>query len=164
MPGSVRPAAAGSPSPSPTSATGGPATRSTCSCPTRCCSGCRATWTCSSAGPAPSLPAAGWPCSYPATSISRATRSCATWPRLAGRAGCRVDAWETTYLHVLPGDDPVLEWYKGTGLRPVLAALPPQRTADFLAEYAARARDAYPPAPYGTVLPFRRVFVVATRP
>ena len=83
---------------------------------------------------------------------------------LLARVGCRVDAWETTYLHLLHGDDPVLEWYKGTGLRPVLAALPPQRTADFLAEYAARAREAYPPAPYGTVLPFRRVFVVAARP
>jgi trans-aconitate 2-methyltransferase len=97
-------------------------------------------------------------------SLNRQTGDPATYLDLLARAGCRVDAWETTYLHVLPGDDPVLEWYKGTGLRPVLAALPPQRTADFLAEYAARARDAYPPAPYGTVLPFRRVFVVATRP
>jgi trans-aconitate 2-methyltransferase len=97
-------------------------------------------------------------------SLNRQAESPATYLDLLARAGCRVDAWETTYLHVLPGDDPVLEWYKGTGLRPVLAALPPQRTADFLAEYADRARDAYPPAPYGTVLPFRRVFVVATRP
>jgi trans-aconitate 2-methyltransferase len=81
---------------------------------------------------------------------------------LAG-AGCEVDAWETTYLHVLQGTDPVLEWYKGTGLRPVLAALEPAAARDFLAEYGARAREAYPAAPYGTVLPFRRVFVVARR-
>jgi trans-aconitate 2-methyltransferase len=81
---------------------------------------------------------------------------------LAG-AGCRVDAWETTYLHVLPGADPVLDWYKGTGLRPVLAALGQELAAEFMAQYGARAREAYPAAPYGTVLPFRRVFVVASR-
>lgn len=79
---------------------------------------------------------------------------------LAG-AGCEVDAWETTYLHVLPGEDAVLDWYRGSGLRPVLAALPPAPAAEFLAEYGERIRAAYPPAPYGTVLPFRRVFVVA---
>ncbi len=95
--------------------------------------------------------------------LNRQAEDPASYLDLLARAGCRVDAWETTYLHVLHGDDPVLEWYKGTGLRPVLAALPPQRKADFLAEYAAGVRDAYPPAPYGTVLPFRRVFVVASR-
>lgn len=81
---------------------------------------------------------------------------------LAGE-GCEVDAWETTYLHVLPGTDPVLDWYRGTGLRPVLAALDESAARDFLAEYGARARVAYPAAPYGTVLPFRRVFAVAQR-
>jgi trans-aconitate 2-methyltransferase len=79
---------------------------------------------------------------------------------LAG-AGCEVDAWETTYLHVLHGQDAVVDWYKGSGLRPVLAALPPAPSGEFLAEYRERTRAAYPPAPYGTVLPFRRVFVVA---
>ncbi len=79
---------------------------------------------------------------------------------LAG-AGCEVDAWETTYLHVLQGQDAVVDWYRGSGLRPVLAALPPALAEDFLAEYRDRIRVAYPAAPYGTVLPFRRVFVVA---
>jgi trans-aconitate 2-methyltransferase len=58
----------------------------------------------------------------------------------------------------------VLEWYKGSGLRPVLAALEPDQAAAFLAEYGARLRQAYPRRPYGTVLPFRRVFVVARKP
>ena len=79
---------------------------------------------------------------------------------LAG-AGCDVDAWETTYLHVLPGEDAVVDWYRGSGLRPVLAALPPALAEEFLAGYRERIRVAYPAAPYGTVLPFRRVFVVA---
>jgi trans-aconitate 2-methyltransferase len=74
-----------------------------------------------------------------------------------------VDAWETTYLHVLPGADPVTEWYLGTGLRPVLAALDPDQADEFVADYGERVRAAYPRKPYGTVLPFRRVFVVARR-
>jgi trans-aconitate 2-methyltransferase len=81
---------------------------------------------------------------------------------LAG-AGCEVDAWETTYLHLLQGTDPVLDWYRGSGLRPVLAALPEQAAAGFLAEYGERVREAYPATPYGTVLPFRRVFAVARK-
>jgi trans-aconitate 2-methyltransferase len=80
---------------------------------------------------------------------------------LLAATGCEVDAWETTYLHVLPGPDPVVDWYKGTCLRPVLAALPPEAAAEFTAEYSTRIRKAYPRALYGTVLPFRRVFVVA---
>ena len=80
---------------------------------------------------------------------------------LLAQAGCGVDAWETTYLHVLRGEDAVVDWYRGSGLRPVLAALPPALAEEFLAEYRERIRVAYPAAPYGTVLPFRRVFVVA---
>jgi trans-aconitate 2-methyltransferase len=82
--------------------------------------------------------------------------------RLA-RLGCTVDAWETTYFHVLPGEDPVLEWYAGTGLRPYLDALDPAEHAAFRADVAAGLRDAFPTKDYGTVLPFMRVFVVAYR-
>lgn len=82
--------------------------------------------------------------------------------RLAG-LGLRVDAWETTYLHLLDGPDPVLEWMRGTGLRPTLAALDDDEQAAFSAEYAERLRAAYPEQPFGTVLPFRRVFAVARR-
>jgi trans-aconitate 2-methyltransferase len=76
-------------------------------------------------------------------------------------AGCVVDAWETTYLHVLTGEDPVFTWVAATGARPVLAALPDDLREDFETAYKARLRDAYPEQPYGTVLPFRRIFVVA---
>ena len=82
---------------------------------------------------------------------------------LLAAAGCEVDAWETTYVHILHGADPVLEWYRGTGLRPVLAALDEEQADAFTAEYAQRLRTAYPPGPFGTVLPFRRVFAVGHR-
>jgi trans-aconitate 2-methyltransferase len=82
--------------------------------------------------------------------------------QLAG-LGFSVDAWETIYFHVLPGDDPVLEWTSGTALRPVLSVLDPAEAADFKAEYGALLRQAYPKRAFGTVFPFRRVFVVARR-
>jgi trans-aconitate 2-methyltransferase len=96
--------------------------------------------------------------------LNRQTADPADYAELLARAGCEVDAWETTYLHILPGEDPVLEWYKGTGLRPVLAVLDADQAADFLAEYGEQLRAAYPPASFGTMLPFRRVFAVAHRP
>ncbi|MET1004700.1 MAG: methyltransferase domain-containing protein, partial [Propionibacteriaceae bacterium] len=77
--------------------------------------------------------------------------------------GCTVDAWETTYLHVLTGPDPVFRWISGTGARPVLQALPDELRAEFVAEYQAQLRAAYPAQEFGTVLPFRRIFVVAQR-
>lgn len=75
--------------------------------------------------------------------------------------GCEVDAWETTYLHVLHGEDPVFTWVSGTGARPTLQALPEDLRPPFEAEFKARLRAAYPPGDHGVVLPFRRIFVVA---
>ena len=85
----------------------------------------------------------------------------AEYVRLLAGLGCAVDAWETTYAHVLPGPDPVLGWVRGTALRPVLERLSADEAAEFEAEYGAALRDAYPAQPYGTVVPFRRVFAVA---
>jgi len=95
--------------------------------------------------------------------MTRQTYDPADYLELLTGAGCDVDAWETTYLHVLAGEDPVLDWYMGSGLRPVIAALDPDQAAAFAGEYASRLRVAYPARSYGTVLPFRRVFVVARR-
>jgi trans-aconitate 2-methyltransferase len=75
-------------------------------------------------------------------------------------AGWQADVWETTYLHVLHGRDPVLEWLRGTGLRPFLAALNPSDVAEFEAEFAALLQTAYPSTEHGTILSFRRIFAV----
>jgi trans-aconitate 2-methyltransferase len=96
--------------------------------------------------------------------LNRQSADPADYAELLARAGLEVDAWETTYVHILHGEDPVLEWYKGSGLRPVLAALDADQAAEFLAEYGTRVREAYPPTPFGTIFPFRRVFAVAHRP
>ena len=78
--------------------------------------------------------------------------------------GLVVDAWETTYLHLLTGEDPVFTWISSTGARPTLAALPEDLRPEFVTEYKALLRGAYPPGPHGTDLPFRRVFVAARVP
>ena len=79
-------------------------------------------------------------------------------------AGLVPDVWETTYLHLLRGPDAVLEWVRGTVLRPVLARLPDDDVAEFTELYAAALREAYPPRPDGTtLLPFRRIFAVGTK-
>ena len=64
-------------------------------------------------------------------------------------AGLAVDAWQTTYYHVLSGPDPVLEWFAGTGLRPYLRALAPDETAvaAFRDELAHRLRKVVSRAP-----------------
>jgi trans-aconitate 2-methyltransferase len=93
-----------------------------------------------------------------------AAHDAATYLRALRQLGCEVDAWETTYLHVLTGEDPVFAWVSGTGARPTLRALPDGRRERFEDELRARLREAYPDDGAGVVLPFRRVFVVARTP
>jgi len=80
--------------------------------------------------------------------------------------GCDVDAWKTTYQHVLDpaGDlsDPVLEWTKGTALLPVFEVLKDEgERATFVRAYGDALLRAYPRQPFGTVFAFRRIFAVA---
>ena len=90
--------------------------------------------------------------------------TCATSPRL----GCTVDAWETTYLHVLDPDgedeSPVLTWVAATGLRPVIEILTDdEELAAFIDPYSAALADAYPRSSARVLFPFRRVFAVAQK-
>jgi trans-aconitate 2-methyltransferase len=80
-------------------------------------------------------------------------------------AGAAVDAWETTYVHLLPStgaDHPVLRWMEGTALRPVKAALDDTRWPEFRAALGARLAAEYPARNGFVAFPFRRIFVVAT--
>lgn len=77
-------------------------------------------------------------------------------------AGAVVDLWETEYFSVLEGEDPVLQWTRGTWLAPLLAVLPEEERTSFERAYAERVAEAYPRRTDGsTVLPFRRLFFVA---
>jgi trans-aconitate 2-methyltransferase len=74
-----------------------------------------------------------------------------------------LDIWETEYLQVLDGVNPVKEWTKGTWLLPLLAALEEPERSRFEAAYAERVAAAYPPRGDGkTLFPFRRMFIIAT--
>jgi trans-aconitate 2-methyltransferase len=84
---------------------------------------------------------------------------------LLAESSARIDLWSTEYIHVLAGPDALVDWYRGTGLRPWLEALPDEiAQARFLAEYQERIAEAYPRQRDGRVLfPFQRLFVIAYR-
>jgi trans-aconitate 2-methyltransferase len=80
---------------------------------------------------------------------------------LAPRAAA-LDIWETEYLQILEGADPVKEWTKGTWLKPLIDALAEPERSRFEAHYALLVGRAYPPRADGhTLFPFRRLFIVA---
>lgn len=79
---------------------------------------------------------------------------------------CReIDIWTTTYLHALEGDDPVVEWMRGTALRPYLDRLTDEALREaFLDAFRERIAQAFPPREDGvTLFPFPRLFIVARR-
>lgn len=74
-----------------------------------------------------------------------------------------LDIWRTTYHHPLAGAAAVVEWFKGTALRPYLDQLDASGQAGFLARYQSLIEAAYPALADGTVLlPFPRLFIVAS--
>ena len=80
-------------------------------------------------------------------------------------AGAAVDAWETTYVHLLPDtgpEHPVLRWLEGTALRPVKAALDDAAWRAFQAALDATLTTEYPARNGYVAFPFRRIFAVAT--
>lgn len=92
----------------------------------------------------------------------------ATYLQILSAHGLGVDAWETTYTHVLDpqgaSDNPVLDWVSGTGLRPMLEVLEDDAEREaFIATYAEKVLAAYPRTPAGVLLPFRRVFAVGRK-
>ncbi|MFN7093850.1 MAG: trans-aconitate 2-methyltransferase, partial [Burkholderiales bacterium] len=75
-----------------------------------------------------------------------------------------VDIWEAEYIHQLSGNNAVLNWVRGTALLPIAKVLASEELAEFEAAYSAKLLRAYPPRADGsTLLPFRRIFMVATR-
>jgi trans-aconitate 2-methyltransferase len=77
--------------------------------------------------------------------------------------GFQVNAWQTTYVHVLSGENPVLDWLKGTALRPLLTHLDPEQETDFLHEVGTRLKATFPPTGDVTFFPMPRLLFVASR-
>lgn len=75
-----------------------------------------------------------------------------------------LDVWETEYMQLLSGENPVKEWTKGTWLRPLLDALQEPERSEFESAYAELVAKAYPKQRDGTtIFPFKRLFIVAAR-
>ncbi len=75
------------------------------------------------------------------------------------------DLWLTEYCHVLAGPEKIVDWMRGTGLRPFLNVLPnDDERRMFEAEFLERVKVSYLPQSDGKVIfPFRRLFFVAYR-
>jgi trans-aconitate 2-methyltransferase len=107
-----------------------------------------------------------WSAKLAAAATARAEQRGADWYfNLLREHGAHVDVWRTTYHHPLAGGaGAVVEWFKGSGLRPFLDPLDDSERADFLARYEAAIATAYPAAADGAVLlPFPRLFILAIR-
>jgi trans-aconitate 2-methyltransferase len=107
-----------------------------------------------------------WADKLASAALARASRHSADWYYKTLRPACsKVDVWRTVYHHPLSGGaNAVVEWFKGSGLRPFLDPLNEAERANYLERYEAAIAQAYPALDDGTVLlPFPRLFVVATR-
>ena len=84
------------------------------------------------------------------------------YAEILSEAGCVVDAWETTYIHELTGETPVLDWISGTALTEVKSRLSEDAWQEYRRQIVPMLAESYPVRADGrTWFPFRRVFVVA---
>lgn len=74
----------------------------------------------------------------------------------------RIDMWETQYIHVMDNVQSILEWFRGTGLRPFLEALPDTESrVAFEQDVLERFEFSYSAQKNGNVLfPFKRFFFI----
>ena len=106
-----------------------------------------------------------WVTKLAAATEARTTLASADWYyELLKPLSTRVDLWRTTYYHVLSGAAAIVEWFKGSGLRPFLEPLNLTEREVYLQEYTAAIAQAYPALADGSVLlPFPRLFMIAVR-
>ncbi|MEM9750854.1 MAG: methyltransferase domain-containing protein [Pseudomonadota bacterium] len=107
--------------------------------------------------------AKGWPDAQLPPERRRPVLEAAVYRSLL-QAAPRIAIWRTEYLQVLEGTDAVFRWVRETAMRPYLAKLPPSARTAFEAACRDRLAELFPPEPGGaTLMPFRRLFIVAAR-
>ena len=85
--------------------------------------------------------------------------------RWLSQLGAKLEIWQTTYVHALTGVGELVDWFRGSGLRPFLNPLNESEREEFLARYMEELAAAYPSEPDGQVLfLYPRLFIVATKP
>jgi trans-aconitate 2-methyltransferase len=107
-----------------------------------------------------------WAAKLAAAANARTARHPAEWYYAQLRPiSVQLDVWRTTYFHPLAGGAAaVVEWFKGSGLRPFLDPLDESECEAYLSQYQAAITEAYPAQQDGSILlPFPRIFIVATR-
>ena len=83
---------------------------------------------------------------------------------LLGEITDSFELWETVYMHAMLSHDAIMEWYRGTGLRPYLAALTPELQQEFEKDVLDGVKQAYPVQKDGSVIfPFPRLFFLGVR-
>lgn len=76
----------------------------------------------------------------------------------------KFDIWETVYYHNMPSVEAMVEWIKGTRLRPYLNALDKAKTESLEKEITKRASECYGIQENGEIIfKFRRFFFVASK-
>jgi trans-aconitate 2-methyltransferase len=107
-----------------------------------------------------------WSCSFPPGKVREwHHRELEFYYDVLAPTAARLDIWATEYLHILPDAEAIVEWYRGTGLRPFLEVLETDAAGQrFAADYLEALRPHFPPrAAGGLMFPFRRIFLIAYR-
>lgn len=88
----------------------------------------------------------------------------ATYYDLLAPHAAEMDVWRTTYHHPMPSAEAIVNWVRGTGLKPFIDPLPEAERAEFLRHYTRKISEAYPVHADGRLLlAFPRMFIVARR-
>jgi trans-aconitate 2-methyltransferase len=102
-----------------------------------------------------------WRGRVPAQALAPGVEPAPFYATTLGARGLHVDLWETIYYHALPSADAIVEWLKGTTLRPILSVLGSGDADELLRALSERLEEVYRSGPGGVVFPFRRLFFVA---
>lgn len=72
------------------------------------------------------------------------------------------DIWKITYCHHMPDYESIIEWYKGTGLRPYLEQLSDKDGKEFIADVYSELKVRYKVQKNGEIMfKFPRLFFIA---